>query len=589
MIIKSSQRAGHRELAAHLMKERDIDGTPQTVTVTGSRDLITGDNVYEALDDMALMAQASDRCLQDIHHVSMSPAHFMDAMAWEMAWDVYEHEFGLAGQPFIEVTHTKGDRPPHKHRAYERVNVQTSRAVTFSQSYVRNEKIARFIEYTFSHELTIGKHNRSVMQRFKEDGELGVVAWMEAGQAHTQQRPSARQTHKDVQQEKRTRLPTAQVINDLEYCFEHTDNGAAFEAALGEKGYVLARGDRRKYVVIDFEGGVHSPRRRLGVKAKVLREKWRDLKPENLPTVSDVTQKLQALKEVRVQDENRSSNTVSEEADVTSSDTAGTLADHDGVSLYAEKVDRLREEELSTQELITALEQKIESQHLQEELNYWQRQAEAELERVKPRQSTARRTKETSHRSTNRGRNTKQPSNVEGQSAIKSMEQLLRLQGSGAIAERQRRLQNLQQPVSARLGGSKALQSLHLATAEQASLQAKHVLSAEKLAEVRGVTDYCKFWQDRFNQELSAKQGTLSEQRGYRLADRWISERLARKGYSRQQAQRILLQASPEVMNQRPSDRLRYVRQTVNKVYRSHERQIYLDQKESEKLTEKER
>jgi len=545
MIIKSSQRAGHQELAKHLMKQRDIDGTPQVVTVSGSRDLITGDDVYEALDDMAIMAQASDRCQKDLYHVSMSPAAPMDEEAWAVAWDAYEQEFGLQDQPFIEVTHAKGDnRPPHKHRCYSRVDIQTGRAVAISHNYVRNELVSRLIEYNFGHDLVIGKFNRSVMKRLRQEGENEIVAWMEAGHAHSCERPAAKQNHQDVQQEKRTRVPTDQVVQDLTECFERTDNGRSFEVALAEKGYVLARGDRRDFVVIDWQGAVHSPRRRIkGVKAKALREKWNDLDPQHLPTVAEVVATIEEMKATRalaIKDTEEEDS--AEETTSSASDAAGggfVVGDYRNTDT---KLESLFQEAIMTQELIAALEQEIEAERLQEEVNYWQRQAEAELERTRPRQETAQPSKNAvrAHRG---GKSETPPSKRPGRQLLR--QPLIKLQGSDAIAERQRRLLVLANPIQSLEGSdSKGLEAYHQA------------------------------WQKRFGKEGSQRGVPVIRQtrQHYRLADRWIIQRLAKKGYSRQQARRILMQASPEVMNQRPGVRLQYVRRMTEKIYGEHEK-----------------
>ena len=59
--------------------------------------------------------------------------------------------------------------------------------------------------------------------------------------------------------------------------------------ALAFEGLLLAQGDRRDYVVIDPQGGMHALGKRiLGVSAKETREKLSDLVREHLPTVEQV-------------------------------------------------------------------------------------------------------------------------------------------------------------------------------------------------------------------------------------------------------------------------------------------------------------
>lgn len=288
MIIKSSQRTGANQLAAHLTKTVEY-GETQTVTITGSRQLLVMVTVDEALDDMALMAAASPHCQKHLYHVSISPNQGMTTKDWAKTWHLYEQEFGLTGRAYIEVTHGKGTRPPHKHRVYERVD-ETGKALLLSHTKVRNEKVARLAEYHLGHPLTIGKHNRAIAKRLREEGQQPIVQWLEQSPALTIQRPVAVQNHTDHQQAKRTGMPTAQVQEELAKIYHHTPHGQAFRAAIAAQGYTLARGDRRDMVIVDANGGVHSPRRRLQVKAKVLQERWADIDLETLPSVAQAQQ-----------------------------------------------------------------------------------------------------------------------------------------------------------------------------------------------------------------------------------------------------------------------------------------------------------
>ena len=302
MIIKSSQRAGHRNLAIHLVKAQDIDGTPQTVTFTGSRDLLIDETlgthqiVEEALQDMQILAMASQRCQKDLYHISISPDKEMSAADWATAWDMYEQEFGLSHLPYIEVMHAKDSangerREPHVHRVYERVDTTTGLAVHLSHTRVRNEKVARLLEYALGHELTVGKHNRSVMQQLlAEGGAEDVVRWMQQGQADVCDRPVAAQTYQDVMMEKRTALPTEEAATVLQTCYESTSTGLEFVAEIQKQGFEIAQGNRG-FVIVDGSGGIHSPRRRLGVKAQELRERWSDIPKEQLEPVDSVVQR----------------------------------------------------------------------------------------------------------------------------------------------------------------------------------------------------------------------------------------------------------------------------------------------------------
>ena len=283
MIIKSSQRAKHQALAIHLLKRRDDDGHEQTVTVSNARYIWPQDNVRQALDDMELISRQSDRVQKDLYHVTINPADPISEEEWDKVFELYEQEFGLEDLAFIEVTHDKKGRV-HKHRVYERVGIDTGKAIQLSHTKIRNEFVARQVEYELGHQLTIGKHNRAIMLRLAEQGRDDVVDWMEQGQAHTVDRPIAKEDFDDIQQDRRTNFTKAQVKAILEDAYAHTDNGADFAAAIASYDLYLCRETRQRasgrpfetFVVVDGDGERHSPRRLLGVKTGELRERWAD-------------------------------------------------------------------------------------------------------------------------------------------------------------------------------------------------------------------------------------------------------------------------------------------------------------------------
>lgn len=283
MIIKSSQRWGTKQLADHLTNNEENEH----IHFSDCRGIVA-DTVHDALDDMDDLSHRSTRCQKHLYHVSVSPDRQMNEKEWEEVWQTYEAEFCLEDRPYIEVTHTKKDGRTHKHRVYERVG-DDGRAVELSYTYQRNEKVARILEYRLGHPLTVGKHNRIVMRQLFADGYQDVVDWMQSRNAHTQTRPVAISNHTDYQQQKRTGMTVQQVKADLQAAYQASDNGKSFEVAIAAQGYILARGDRG-IVVMDICGGIHSPRRRLEVKAAELKAKWADLNPDHLPTVAEVKQ-----------------------------------------------------------------------------------------------------------------------------------------------------------------------------------------------------------------------------------------------------------------------------------------------------------
>ena len=295
MIIKSSIRASHTKLAKHLLKNKDIEGQPQAVEVSGSRYLLRSDDIHISLNDMASMAKTSDQCQKDLFHISISPAQSMSEPDWQYAWKTFEAEFGFEDRPYIEVTHDHlaKDRPPHKHRVYERVDPELGKTVgDISFNRKRNELVARKLEHHLEHELTLGKHNRYVMMRLHEQGDQDIVNWMGQAQAHTVQRPIAELDYQEIQQQQRTRIAKKKLKAVLLHAWHQTQTGQQFSKEIAPSGLTLARGDRCNFVIVDPTGGTHSPRKMLRIRAQDLSDRWDDLERSELPSVQQAKAKL---------------------------------------------------------------------------------------------------------------------------------------------------------------------------------------------------------------------------------------------------------------------------------------------------------
>lgn len=68
-----------------------------------------------------------------------------------------------------------------------------------------------------------------------------------------------------------------------------SDSQKAFESALEQRGYYLAKGGWRGFVTVDWRGEVYSLSRWLDVKTRALKERLGD--PAQLPTVADTIAK----------------------------------------------------------------------------------------------------------------------------------------------------------------------------------------------------------------------------------------------------------------------------------------------------------
>ena len=255
MILKASVRAGGAELARHL-GSTDNESVHLVQIVALSAVDLPG-----AIQEMEAVGLASARSRKPLLHVSLSPpeaAGWTEAQ-WAAAWALYDREFDLAGQPFVEVEHEK-QRRRHRHRVYLAIEVAAGRALRFQHLYRRQERVSRQIEIEGGLPLTQGKHNRAVQAAFKREGLHGHAAAM--APLCVGARPTAAATWPDTRQAQRTGVAPGAVVPALRDAWSQTTTGPAFVWALEAAGLRLAHGHTTPQIV-DAGGGTHDLRRSL--------------------------------------------------------------------------------------------------------------------------------------------------------------------------------------------------------------------------------------------------------------------------------------------------------------------------------------
>ena len=242
MIIKGTSRGSPVQLARHLLR-RDTNETVRIVQL----DSPTG-SLREAMRDWQLIS-AGTRGAKGLYHANISPhgRYAMTPEQWQRAVDVLEKELGFDGQPRAVVVHEKHGRQ-HIHVVWQRTDIDTMTLVSDSFNYVAHERASMALEMEFGHEHVPGKHakrNREKQPEFPE-AEISHAEWQQAERAGAD--PHA---FKDA----------------ITALYAHSDNGQAFQAALEEHGFVLAKGDRRNYVIVDADGQIYSLARQIKASA----------------------------------------------------------------------------------------------------------------------------------------------------------------------------------------------------------------------------------------------------------------------------------------------------------------------------------
>jgi Relaxase/Mobilisation nuclease domain len=260
VIIKGKSRSGPAALAAHLGNAEKNE----RVSLLETRGTLARD-LRGALVEMDAYA-AGTRCEKPLYHAAISPAppHRLTAEQRAEAIDALEAKLGLTGHARVVVLHEKLGRE-HVHVVWSRIDLQTMRSVSDSHNYRKHEEVARDLERRFGHERVQGAHH-------ERDGI---------------ERPNRTPSRAELRQEERTGIRGADVRREVTDAFRASDGAEAFRAALEDRGYILARGDRRDFVIVDRKGGIHSLARRIdGMKAAELREFMAPIDRAALPSTA---------------------------------------------------------------------------------------------------------------------------------------------------------------------------------------------------------------------------------------------------------------------------------------------------------------
>jgi hypothetical protein len=260
MIIKGGSRQNRRFFARHLTNTKDND----RVRIVGFRGF-AHENVDDAFIDMEAVAKGTG-CKNFFYHASLSPRedeHLSDAQ-WARAVDSLETNLGLTGQARIVFEHEKHGRT-HRHAVWSRIDIDSMTAISDSLTYRKHEKTARQIE---------------------TDMQLVPVASVLVKDRDTP-RPERRARDWEGFRGSKTGIAPDDVKAEVTGLWNESASGAAFRASLAEGGYLLCKGDRRDFCIIDREGNDHSLARRIdGAKARDIREVLADIDRDALPTVT---------------------------------------------------------------------------------------------------------------------------------------------------------------------------------------------------------------------------------------------------------------------------------------------------------------
>jgi hypothetical protein len=261
VIINGGSRSNGAFFARHLMRADQNE----RVSVEEIRGL-AAQNVRDAFAEMEAVASGT-RCKNYFYTANLNPreGEVLTPQQWEQAADTLEHELGLDGQPRFVVQHEKDGRV-HRHIVWSRIDADSMTAISDSLSYPKHERAAREMEQAFGHEPV---ESVLVKDRGTERPERNAQDW-------------------ESFRGQESRLDPKAIKAEVTELWHAADSGTAFAAALHEHGYILARGDRRDFCIVDQAGDEHSLARRIsGAKAAEIRARMGDIDRDALPTVAE--------------------------------------------------------------------------------------------------------------------------------------------------------------------------------------------------------------------------------------------------------------------------------------------------------------
>lgn len=262
MILKGSQRSGAKALADHLMNDRDNDH----VTCLDLRGFST-DDLHGALAEMHAISKAT-QCKKFMFSLSLNPPqdHVGTEEEFLDAADRAEQALGLDGQPRAIVVHEKEGRR-HAHVVWSRIDVDELKAIHLGRFKLALRDLSRdlFLDHGWTLPDGLATYGNKSPLNF---------------------------TLEEWQAAKRQGLDPREKKQVFQQAWERCDSQLGFKNALEDRGYFLARGDRRGFVALDVDGNVHSIAKWTGLKAKDVKAKLGS--PENLPSVDEAQSNIRS-------------------------------------------------------------------------------------------------------------------------------------------------------------------------------------------------------------------------------------------------------------------------------------------------------
>ena len=260
MLIKASQRGNGRELALHLLNVQDNEHI-EVHAIRG----FAADTIIDAFQEAEIISHGT-QCQQYLFSISLSPPKDarVPVETFENAIERIADKFGLQQQPHVIVFHEKNARR-HCHVVFSRIDAEHMKAINLPFYKNKLMELSKEIYLENDWELPQGFLDRT-------------------------KRNPLNFTLQEWQQAQRLGHDPKLMKALLKQCWASAHDRQAFERKLDQHGFCLAKGDRRGFVAVDWQGKPFSLSKFCGVKSKDLKEKLGD--PQTLPSVEQAQQQF---------------------------------------------------------------------------------------------------------------------------------------------------------------------------------------------------------------------------------------------------------------------------------------------------------
>jgi hypothetical protein len=259
MIAKGNLHSHGQKLAAYLVKGHPGE-RGELIEMRG----FAASDLRVAFRDVEIQAGGT-ACRKPFFHcyTRLAPGEALEQERWLQIADREEKRLGFTGQPRAVSFHHLADGSVHMHIAWSRIALsEDGRLFAIDPGLYKNKlkELSRELEKEL--DLKLVRNERAPDDRTRAAG------------------------RNEFEQARRLGTDLKAIRNTIRDCWERSDSGKSFAAALEAQGLMLARGDRRDFVIVDPAGGDHALSKRItGATVAETRARMSDVDRAKLPGV----------------------------------------------------------------------------------------------------------------------------------------------------------------------------------------------------------------------------------------------------------------------------------------------------------------